>query len=74
MIQLEKNWQGYKPLASACYPHAGLKPACIRVDESRGFIINVTDVTGDDAGLVVVDKENGNVLWAQRWVRPSNLI
>ena len=57
MFQLNKNWQGYGLPGSACYPNAGIDPKCICVDESREFIINVTDETGVDAGLVVVDKK-----------------
>ena len=43
-----------------------LGPVFIRLDEIRGLIINVTDVRSVDARLVVVDKEDGSVLWAQR--------
>ncbi|KAL0570324.1 hypothetical protein V5O48_011639 [Marasmius crinis-equi] len=66
MSQLDKNWKGEGRAYLTCFPNAGDKPAGIKVDEQRGFIINMTDIEGDDSGLVVVDK-NDNVLWSQPW-------
>ncbi|KAL0570326.1 hypothetical protein V5O48_011641 [Marasmius crinis-equi] len=66
MFQLDKNWDGEGQVYLTCFPKAGEKPAGIKVDEQRGFIINVTDLEGDDSGLIVVDK-NDKVLWNQPW-------
>ncbi|KAL0570736.1 hypothetical protein V5O48_011227 [Marasmius crinis-equi] len=66
MFQLDKNWRGDGRAYLTCFPKAGCKPAGIKVDEKRGFIINITDLEGDDSGLIVVDK-NDNVLWSQPW-------
>ncbi|KAK1226769.1 hypothetical protein PQX77_010230, partial [Marasmius sp. AFHP31] len=67
MVQLDNNWQGRGQSALMGYPTAGTKPACIRVDEKEGFIINIKNVSGVNAGLVVVNKEDGVVLWEQHW-------
>ncbi|KAL0575123.1 hypothetical protein V5O48_006849 [Marasmius crinis-equi] len=66
LFQLDRNWRGIGTSSLVCYPSAGIKPACIRVDEEEGFLINVTDVRGENRGLIVVDKEN-EVLWEQSW-------
>ncbi|KAK1223074.1 hypothetical protein PQX77_014073 [Marasmius sp. AFHP31] len=57
---MNKSWKGLS------FPNAGEKPCDIKVDEKRGLIINITDIEGDDSGLVVVDKKD-NVLWTQKW-------
>ncbi|KAL0059933.1 hypothetical protein AAF712_013280 [Marasmius tenuissimus] len=66
MFRLGNNWKGSGRSYLTAFPNAGEKPCDIKVDEKRGFVINIADIEGDDSGLVVVDK-NDNVLWTQKW-------